>query len=82
MVCGRLPVRGKMIECCRSWCAASFPKPREVNPDLTPDLEQILLKALANDRNQRFESAEAFAHALSAHLRRLAPSFSSRPGET
>jgi serine/threonine protein kinase len=75
MICGQLPFNGKMIEVLSKLVRGEFPKPREVNPDLTPDIEQILLKALANDRNQRYESAEAFELALVAHLRRLAPTF-------
>ncbi|MFT3842343.1 MAG: PEGA domain-containing protein [Myxococcaceae bacterium] len=75
MICGRLPFAGKMIEVLSKLVRGEFPRPREVNPDLTPDIEQILLKALAQDRDKRYESAEAFELALVAHLRRLAPTF-------
>ncbi len=31
--------------------------PREMNPDLDPELEKVILKALQEDRNQRYQSA-------------------------
>jgi serine/threonine-protein kinase len=40
------------------------PSPRRFNPSVSPALEQIVLKALAKNPNQRFSSAAAFAQAL------------------
>ncbi|MBI5501903.1 MAG: serine/threonine protein kinase [Deltaproteobacteria bacterium] len=42
------------------------PPPRSIRPDLPEPLEQIILKAMAQDRPQRFRSAAEFAAALRA----------------
>ena len=41
-----------------------LPLPSELNPDLPPALERIVLKALAKDRNGRFQSGLEMAEAL------------------
>lgn len=38
--------------------------PREVRPDIPPNLEQVILKAMSKDPSQRWESAGALARAL------------------
>ncbi|HYC33018.1 MAG TPA: protein kinase, partial [Gemmatimonadales bacterium] len=42
------------------------PPLREVRPEIPPELEGVLLKALARYPSERFESMEHFAHAMSA----------------
>ena len=42
------------------------PAPRSVNPTISQELEQIVLKALKKDANQRFTSAKEFREAISA----------------
>jgi len=44
------------------------PPPSQVNPKVAPDLDRIVAKALAHDREQRFSSANAFEEALSDYL--------------
>ncbi|MEL6184985.1 MAG: serine/threonine-protein kinase [Myxococcota bacterium] len=44
--------------------------PSEVSPNISPDLERIILKALQKDPNARFQSAQAMQLALEDHLRR------------
>ncbi len=75
MVCGRLPFQGKMIEVLSKLVRGEFPRPREVNPELSEGIEKILLTALANDKGARYPTAQAFEQALTAHLRELAPGF-------
>ena len=38
--------------------------PSEVNPDISPDLEQVVLKALEKDKRERFQSTKEFVTAL------------------
>jgi len=78
MLCGRLPFEGKMTDVLRKVALGDFPRPRDLNPDLPPALERILLKALAVEREQRYPTAEAFAEALNRHLRTVAPDVSPR----
>ncbi len=43
----------------------SPPRPRELNPDIPPKLEEIVLKAMENDPKDRFQTAEEMISALS-----------------
>lgn len=43
---------------------APVPPLREKNPAITPAIEQVVLKALAKDANDRFDTVQAFAVAL------------------
>jgi serine/threonine protein kinase len=45
-----------------------LPMPRELNPDLPEPLERMLLKALAKDPDDRFQSVEELVTALKASL--------------
>ncbi len=47
------------------------PKPREINPVITPRMEQIICRAVEHDATQRFPSAHAFGLELEAHLNEL-----------
>jgi hypothetical protein len=50
-----------------------FPPPTVLLPDLSPELEQIILTAMASNREERFPSSSAMAEALRAlQLRPLA----------
>lgn len=44
------------------------PDPRSINPSISDEMAAILMKALAKDRNQRYQSAEEFAKALETLL--------------
>ncbi|MBL8949583.1 MAG: serine/threonine protein kinase [Myxococcaceae bacterium] len=75
MLCGQLPFQGRMVETMSRIVKGQFAPPRVLNPDITPALEQIMLTALALQREQRYPSAEAFQGALSSYLYQNAPSF-------
>jgi eukaryotic-like serine/threonine-protein kinase len=42
----------------------SYPPVRTLNPQITPETEQVLKKALTNDINQRYQSAAAMKQAI------------------
>ncbi len=77
MLCGRLPFEGRMADVLRKAALGDFPRPRDLNPDISPALERILLTALAVEREQRYATAEAFAEALNRYLHTAAPDVSS-----
>ena len=52
------------------------PKPSQVNPRLDPALDDVVLKALAYNREDRYESAEAFGQTLLETLHRRGTSIS------
>jgi len=56
-----------------------LPLPRELRPDLPEPLERVLLKALAKDPDDRFQSVEELAGALEAALK---PTPAPSPPET
>lgn len=76
MLCGRLPFEGKLMDVLRKIVQCDFPRPRTVNPDLTPALERILLTAMAADKKDRYPTAQALQEALAAYLYTHAPTFS------
>ena len=75
MVTGRLPYVGKTPdELYRKVLAGQVTPPRRRNPDLPPELEAVILKAMALDRNARYQDAAGFR----AALHEIAPTL---PGE-
>jgi len=70
LVTGRVPFVGDTsYGIIHSHLTASPPPPREFNPDVTPAVEAVLLKALAKKREERYstpiELAEAYREAVS-----------------
>src|SRR5579859_153152 len=61
---GDRPFRGSFIELCTQHVMAPPPPLREKMPMLLPDVERVVLAALAKDPHQRFASVQAFATAL------------------
>jgi serine/threonine-protein kinase len=47
------------------------PMPRQINPGITPEMEQILVKAVAHKPEDRFESARVLGEGLKKHLSML-----------
>ncbi len=70
----KAPVRGKLMsEVLRNAVAGKFDRPRELDPTVEPDLEEICLRALAARPDARQRSAAELAEQLEAWLRAHAP---------
>ncbi len=54
------------------------PKPRQLNPAITPEMEEMICRAVEHKPENRFSSAKAFAQELQRHLRYLQEG---KPGE-
>ncbi len=80
MVCGRRPFMARsMTELTQAITGGPLQPPSYHNPELVPELEEIILTALARDRHQRYEDAALMAQALRA-LNLQAPALpSARP---
>jgi serine/threonine-protein kinase len=50
---------------------AKNPKPRQLNPAITPEMEEIVCRAVEHKPENRFPSAKAFGQDLQMHLRYL-----------
>jgi serine/threonine protein kinase len=59
------------VEIARSVMQGRVPPPSSVNPDCSPELERIVMKALAFDPDQRFQTALEFQEALEAYCETL-----------
>lgn len=57
---------------------ARFTPPRQLRPDVDPELEAIILKALKRRRHERFGTAEEFEAALNRYLSKTSPAFTRR----
>ena len=65
MVTGRLPYVGKTPdELYRKVLTGQVAPPRRRNPDIPPELEAVILKAMSLDRNKRYKDAVSFRLAL------------------
>ena len=62
-----------LFELLRKHIEAPPPLPRALRPDLPPELEAVILQALAKQPDQRFNSAHAMSLALQHATARLAP---------
>lgn len=49
--------------------AGDYPAPRSINPNLDPDLERIIVKALSPDRDTRYASAGEMQADLESYIR-------------
>ncbi len=77
MLTGELPYQGSMYDVMTRIAKGDFPRPRERNPELPVELERIVLKAMALEKTDRYQTAEAFQHDLSTFLSAQYPSFNS-----
>jgi serine/threonine protein kinase len=65
MVTGQRPFTGRSMPELTQAIISGTPKtPRQLNPEIPSELEQIIWKALAKDRNQRYEDAGLMAQSL------------------
>ena len=63
-LCGDRPFHGSFTELCAQHMFASPPSLREKISTISPDVEHVVMTALAKDPKQRFGSVQAFANAL------------------
>jgi serine/threonine protein kinase len=61
---GQRPFHGSFTELCTQQMFAPPPDLREKIPNIAPEVEQVIMRVLAKDPTQRFESVQAFASAL------------------
>jgi serine/threonine protein kinase len=72
----RLFVANNEVNTLRKIRDCQVPSLRKINPNIAPELERIVGKALAKDRNLRYQTAAAFHRDLSRFLNRQYPDFS------
>jgi serine/threonine-protein kinase len=77
MLCGKLPVEGPEYVVLPKLSQGQFPRPRELNPRVPKELEDIVMGALALRREARYASGHVFGDALARFLISTTPSFSS-----
>jgi serine/threonine protein kinase len=68
MLTGKLPFRGSVCEVLRRIVVEPPASPAEHRPDLDPRLVELILRAIAKNPADRFQSAEKFADALQGWL--------------
>jgi eukaryotic-like serine/threonine-protein kinase len=67
MLAGRPPFKGDTaVSVAYQHVSEKVTPPSEHNPELTPELDQVVLDALAKDREDRFQTAEEFRNHLMA----------------
>ncbi len=76
MVCGRRPYEGDIGAVLPRIVTADYAPPSALNPSVTPELEAIIAKAMALDREDRYPTGQAFAEALREYLYSNDPRFS------
>jgi serine/threonine protein kinase len=81
---GDRPFRGSFTELCAQHIFAPPPSLHEKMPEISLDVEQVVMTALSKDPRQRFKSIQAFANALEQASRPEEPAAgrASQPGFT
>jgi serine/threonine-protein kinase len=70
MLAGRPPFKGDTaVSVAYQHVSEKVSPPSEHNPEITPELDQVVLNALAKDREERFQTAEQFRDHLMAAVR-------------
>ncbi|WP_433930348.1 protein kinase [Sorangium cellulosum] len=70
-VTGQLPFPGEELgDVLVEICTGDIPVPSQLAPDLWPELDQFLARALKRDPAERFQSASELAHAFAAAVHR------------
>jgi serine/threonine protein kinase len=76
---GELPFEGAPIEVALQHLTEPPPPLREKNPDISPAIEKVVLKALAKDPQQRYSDEMAFAEALESASMAIVPEKTASP---
>jgi WD40 repeat protein len=63
-LCGMCPFQGSFVELYSQQMLAAPPSLRSKVPTISPEVEQVVMTALAKEPEQRFASVSAFANAL------------------
>ena len=74
----RLFIANNEINTLRKIRDCRVPNLRKINPNVPPELEKIVYKALARDRNLRYQTAAAFHRELNLFLNRQYPDFTNQ----
>ncbi|MBN9687605.1 MULTISPECIES: serine/threonine-protein kinase [unclassified Corallococcus] len=77
LLCGKLPLEGPPQTVMMKIAHGQIPAPTTLRQDLPEELNALVMKALAPDRERRFESSHAFGDALADFLHAHSPRFSS-----
>ncbi len=77
LLTGQLPFQGRLMDVLARIVRGQFQKPRELNPRIPPELERIVLKAMALEKADRYQTAEAFQQDLARFLGNNHPEFTS-----
>jgi serine/threonine protein kinase len=72
-LCGAPPFTGDWYNLYHQHLFAAPPSLRERVPDISASVDQVVLKALAKDPKDRFESVTAFANALEEASKQVSP---------
>ncbi len=75
LLTGQLPFQGRLMDVLARIVRGQFQKPRELNPRIPPELERIVLKAMALEKSDRYQTAEAFQQDLNRFLGNNHPEF-------
>ncbi|KFE72065.1 serine/threonine-protein kinase [Hyalangium minutum] len=76
MLCGKVPVEGPEYVVMPKLSQGEFPRPRDINPKVPQELEDIIMGALTVRREDRYSSSHVFGDALAEFLYSYAPQFS------
>jgi len=81
MFLGRPPFEGESVmDVIRKVSSQPLVPPRQIDPSFPPDLEAVLLKAMAKDSKDRYPSAAAFAADIARHAEGRRPEAPPRKG--
>ncbi|HEY0882791.1 MAG TPA: serine/threonine-protein kinase, partial [Archangium sp.] len=75
LLTGQLPFQGRLMDVMAKIVRGQFQKPRELNPRIPPELERIVLKAMALEKTDRYQSGESFQQDLNRFLANNHPEF-------
>ncbi|MFT3838213.1 MAG: serine/threonine-protein kinase [Myxococcaceae bacterium] len=68
MFCGRRPYEGEFVAVLTQITSGKIPRPMTFNPGIPQALEDVMLKALAVNRDERYQSCRDLGNALSQVL--------------
>lgn len=83
MLTGRVPFQGDSAVAVAYQHVTERPvPPSKINPDVSPAMDAVVMRALAKHRDDRFQSASEFRRDLEQAARGIMPAFAMNPEET